>query len=269
LAEAELRATAAHELDAIRALTGIDPARRPIPVSTHAIGLLGGLWVNCKAGDDGAIDLASADNHATSIRGLYAAGPHASLYHGLSALGGSRMLADLHGGQIAAMASIRFVSGGASNDVTSAVAEAEDVCRREHQERADSGFGPFHIDLEATLREAACDLLGAQQYALDDTAAEIESVGEALAACPPEVQAGPSGADDLLALNHLLLLSRAIARCVTAADSADHDGPTGRQRGTLVRWLDGQVVVTESISIGDREIVAEPAAATRDYRVPS
>ena len=67
---------------------GLDPAKKPIPVSPGIHYFMGGVWVD--------------KNHRTSMRNLYAAGECACQYHGANRLGGNSLLGAVYGGQAAA-----------------------------------------------------------------------------------------------------------------------------------------------------------------------
>ncbi len=69
---------------------GLDVAREPIPVSPSVHFFMGGLAVRL--------------NHETNIRGLFAVGECASMYHGANRLGGNSLLSALYSGGVAAKA---------------------------------------------------------------------------------------------------------------------------------------------------------------------
>ncbi len=66
----------------------IDIAREPIPVAPSVHYFMGGLAVHL--------------NHETNIRGLFAVGECASIYHGANRLGGNSLLSALYSGKVAA-----------------------------------------------------------------------------------------------------------------------------------------------------------------------
>ena len=68
----------------------IDISKQPIPVVPSVHFFMGGLAVHL--------------NHETSIRGLYAVGECASMYHGANRLGGNSLLAAVYSGSVAAEA---------------------------------------------------------------------------------------------------------------------------------------------------------------------
>ena len=68
---------------------GLDPARKPIPVSPGIHFFMGGIDVDRQ--------------HRTNIEGLYAAGECACQYHGANRLGGNSLLGAIYGGRVAAM----------------------------------------------------------------------------------------------------------------------------------------------------------------------
>ena len=74
--------------DLCRKYRSIDIAREPIPVSPSVHFFMGGLAVHL--------------NHETNIKGLYAIGECASMYHGANRLGGNSLLSAIHSGNVAA-----------------------------------------------------------------------------------------------------------------------------------------------------------------------
>ncbi len=66
----------------------LDPKEQPVPVEPAIHYFMGGIYVN--------------ERHESSMRGLYAAGECACLYHGANRLGGNSMLGALFGGMTAA-----------------------------------------------------------------------------------------------------------------------------------------------------------------------
>jgi succinate dehydrogenase / fumarate reductase, flavoprotein subunit len=172
LPERHLRARIGRELDACAVATGTDPYGGPLRATPAALGLLGGLWVDFARGDDGGLVAGDARNHATSIPGLYAAGPIASLYHGVCRLGGNGLLADLFGARIACEALRAFVAAEgacdepAALDAASSDAEAELVAEGDEESVGDAEKklfraaqrlwqrgDPGDLDVEATSRD--------------------------------------------------------------------------------------------------------------------
>ena len=74
--------------DLCRKYRSIDIAREPIPVYPSVHFFMGGLAVHM--------------NHQTNIKGLYAVGECASMYHGANRLGGNSLLAAVYSGNVAA-----------------------------------------------------------------------------------------------------------------------------------------------------------------------
>lgn len=248
LPEGHLEERVGAELEALRATAGVDPARTAVEVVSAPLGLLGGLWIDHERSDDGGLAETSARNHATSIPGLYAAGPLACLYHGACQLGGNGVLADLVGGRLAARAAAAFVEAAAAPDaadaaLSHAVAEAEEA----HGRRVEAGYGASHHELTRTLRLAVRDLLGPQEYELEETANEIDELEARLEAMPPEARAGHEGADRLLAVEHMVKLAQLIAKSALAATG---DG------GVLARRDGERVVSATSLSVDGRRVSA-------------
>ena len=76
--------------DLCRKYRGIDIAKEVIPVAPSVHFFMGGIAVD--------------NRHETNIRGLFAVGECASIYHGANRLGGNSLLAAIHGGKTAAAA---------------------------------------------------------------------------------------------------------------------------------------------------------------------
>ena len=74
--------------DLCKKYRGIDITREPIPVASSVHFFMGGIAVNLR--------------HETKVKGLFAVGECASMYHGANRLGGNSLLAALYGGRIAA-----------------------------------------------------------------------------------------------------------------------------------------------------------------------
>ena len=74
--------------DICKKYADVDIAKEPIPVTPSVHFFMGGLAVN--------------NNHETSIKGLYAVGECASIYHGANRLGGNSLLAAVYGGMVVA-----------------------------------------------------------------------------------------------------------------------------------------------------------------------
>ena len=111
-------------LELCRDYRGIDICTEPIPVAPSVHFFMGGLAVH--------------PDHETNLRGLFAVGECASLYHGANRLGGNSLLAAVYGGRTAAD-EIAGRSGGGQRPDFGAFAEEE---RRRLRERLDSA-SPF------------------------------------------------------------------------------------------------------------------------------
>ena len=74
--------------DLCKKYCGIDISRDSIPVVPSVHYFMGGIAVN--------------NRHETNIRGLYAVGECASIYHGANRLGGNSLLSAIHGARVAA-----------------------------------------------------------------------------------------------------------------------------------------------------------------------
>lgn len=213
------------ELEALRLASGTDPSFSALPVATAPLGLLGGLAVDA--------------DHATTVIGLFAAGRLATRYHGHCELGGNRLLADAHGGVRAGRAAARKAAREPVRQqvVDSCVARVEDA----HAARSEEGYGAAHRDLFARLSAAAIDVLGAKEYELEDTVAELDGLERELGAMPPQQRAGDLGASEIFKIENMLLVAKLCARsAVVAADGADETPNVG-----VMAQLDGDRVVIE------------------------
>jgi succinate dehydrogenase / fumarate reductase flavoprotein subunit len=197
-------------------LISLDPdaALTPFDVGIAMDGSLGGLRVDFAGGDD-----SNQRDHATSIPGLYAAGEAAALYHGANALEGNRLLAELHGGVLAAAAAAVYGRRSAPGSPAQTLLES---CRKSEEDRLSeiperSGkedVFSLHEDLRALVRRhlgpvrTAADLKLLEQ-ALAELAERAEGVG-----CVDS--AAPSG----FALAHARSLRGAIEIVRAAAQSA-------------------------------------------------
>ncbi len=251
------------ELAALSATTGVDPSREPIEVVTAPLGLLGGLFVDHERSEDGLLVEGSPRNHATTLPGLYAAGPWASLYHGRCVMGGNGTLADLFGGSVAGRGAAAFIERGDGGDVTDRAAQ-DAIARAESQfmDRVEGGYGPSHAALEAELGQALTELLGPREYELDETLAEVGELVARYEAMPPEARAGEHRAHAQRALEDALTLARLIAAAV--ADESAEEGPR------LARW-DGEAQSAATFTVGERTyscLIDEDgvAAQPRRYR---
>ncbi len=74
----------------------LDPAAEPVPVEPGIHYFMGGIHVNAR--------------HETNLRGLYAAGECACIYHGANRLGGNSVLGALFGGMTAAQSVYEYRS---------------------------------------------------------------------------------------------------------------------------------------------------------------
>jgi succinate dehydrogenase / fumarate reductase flavoprotein subunit len=79
-----------------------DPRHMPVPVFPMVTGLLGGLWVDYEADDEGHVLPDSPRGQATSLPGLFAAGDVEYQYHGGGALAGNMLTACAVAGALAA-----------------------------------------------------------------------------------------------------------------------------------------------------------------------
>ena len=85
-----------------------DPRHMPIPVFPMVTGLLGGLWVDYDANDEGHVLPDSPRAQATSVPGLFAAGDVEYQYHGAGALPGNVLSACGVAGALAARGMIAY-----------------------------------------------------------------------------------------------------------------------------------------------------------------
>ncbi|HLK16287.1 MAG TPA: succinate dehydrogenase (quinone) flavoprotein subunit, partial [Fimbriimonadaceae bacterium] len=81
---------------------GEDPIENPMRIYPAVHYTMGGLWVDFEKGHEGTLDLDSARNQMTNVRGLYAAGECEFQYHGANRLGANALLSCLTGGELTA-----------------------------------------------------------------------------------------------------------------------------------------------------------------------
>ena len=106
---------------------GIDVYREPVPVQPSVHFFMGGLAVHL--------------NHETNIRGLFAVGECASMYHGANRLGGNSLLAAVYSGNVAAdEIAGRDVEGVAHPDFSAELADG-----REHLDRHRGSESQFPV----------------------------------------------------------------------------------------------------------------------------
>ncbi|MBQ8111173.1 MAG: FAD-binding protein [Clostridia bacterium] len=109
---------------------GIDVCRDPIPVEPSVHFFMGGLAVHL--------------NHETNIRGLFAVGECASMYHGANRLGGNSLLAAIYSGNVAADAiADREGAGGAHPDFSGELAREKKLL--EQRRNTQSQFPVMYI----------------------------------------------------------------------------------------------------------------------------
>ncbi|MCC6525649.1 MAG: FAD-dependent oxidoreductase [Polyangiaceae bacterium] len=229
------------------------PYRGALKVGVAPGRSLGGLWVDFAARADATADLDSPRNHATTLAGLYAAGPVACSPHGAGALPGDELVGDLFGGRLAARAAAAYRAGSerSASDQPSSTFEAPESAVRAAVEKlrereGDGEDSPYAIADELAqamgascgpLRDdAALDALLATQAAL---AARLEATP-----CPDRAtranQAVPfmrhlAGALDVARLAVAGARARAESRGVHYKPAAPTRDDAGWLRATLLR----------------------------------
>ena len=118
---------------------GIDISREPIPVAPSVHFFMGGLAVH--------------RNHETSLRGVFAIGECASMYHGANRLGGNSLLSAIYSGWVAADEIAGRTSDAAGGDF-SRECEREDALLQQSLQ-TESRFPVMYIRdmLAETMRE--------------------------------------------------------------------------------------------------------------------
>ncbi|HME13591.1 MAG TPA: succinate dehydrogenase (quinone) flavoprotein subunit, partial [Candidatus Acidoferrum sp.] len=95
---------------------GVDPRKEPMKVFPAMHYTMGGMWVN-------------AEDQATNVPGIYAAGECEYQYHGANRLGANSLVSCIFGGGIAGPAAVKYAKSGASG----AAAAPSTVFERERQ----------------------------------------------------------------------------------------------------------------------------------------
>jgi succinate dehydrogenase / fumarate reductase flavoprotein subunit len=93
---------------------GVDPREEPMQVFPAMHYTMGGIWIN-------------AQDQATSVPGIYAAGECEYQYHGANRLGANSLVSCIFGGGLAGPAAVKYASGlqSGAETVSSAVFEKE------------------------------------------------------------------------------------------------------------------------------------------------
>ena len=107
---------------------GIDICREPIPVVPSVHFFMGGIAVH--------------NNHETDMKGLFAVGECASMYHGANRLGGNSLLAAIHSGRTAANA---IADGAAERAVQEEDFSSELAGEQARLEKSMASKSPFPV----------------------------------------------------------------------------------------------------------------------------
>ncbi len=99
---------------------GVDPREEPMQVFPAMHYTMGGIWIN-------------AQDHATSVPGIYAAGECEYQYHGANRLGANSLVSCIFGGGLAGPAAIKYSAGMQSG----ADAVSSDVFEKEKKRQED------------------------------------------------------------------------------------------------------------------------------------
>jgi succinate dehydrogenase / fumarate reductase flavoprotein subunit len=113
-------------LEIYEKFVGDDPRDVPMRIFPAVHYSMGGLWVDYERTAEGYLDLASAKNQATNVRGLYASGECEYQYHGANRLGANSLLSCIYGGQVGGPAMVQHVRGqkGTAADLPASVFDA-------------------------------------------------------------------------------------------------------------------------------------------------
>jgi len=103
---------------------GVDPREEPMKVFPAMHYTMGGIWVN-------------AEDQATNVAGIYAAGECEYQYHGANRLGANSLVSCIFGGGIAGLAAVKFAKSleKGSESTPSAVFEAEKKRQEEKNQK--------------------------------------------------------------------------------------------------------------------------------------
>lgn len=227
-------------IDDCREYFGIDPLKEPLKVRPGIHFFMGGIKV------DG--------EHRAPVRGLYAAGECASIYHGANRLGGNSLLGAVCGGRKAAETLINDAADGIIGKVIAAEMP-DDLSQTEQTPAAVTGRAGSLAALRARLNAAMQRAMGIErdEASLDDAAAELEKM-EADAAATYDPNAEPYERE---ALVNSIMLARALVMSARerresrgAHQRADHPGESDaflkrtvahRARVTHGKYIDGNI----------------------------
>src|SRR6202030_503537 len=105
-------------LEIYEKLLGVDPRKEPMKVFPAMHYTMGGLWIN-------------AEDQATNVPGIYAAGECEYQYHGANRLGANSLVSCIFGGGIAGPAAVKYAKGLTSGAEAASASAFESECKRQ------------------------------------------------------------------------------------------------------------------------------------------
>lgn len=217
------------ESDLAGRISGDDPWEKPMEAVPAVGRSLGGLWVDAR--------------HATSIRGLFAAGAAAALYHGARALPGNELLADAYGGMVAGVEAVQFAAGAPDRQeapaslLDAARAREEDVNARLAQQ--EGGENAHALRAEAGEALASAAFLDRGNPALQAAGTRIRELEERFVRAPLQDRSEWAN-DELLAMRRIrrgLILAGLVCAAAAAREESrgTHLKPAAPKRDDA-RW---------------------------------
>ena len=167
-----------------------DPIDNPMRIYPAVHYTMGGLWVDYEKGTDGAtLDVDSARNQMTSIKGLFAAGECEYQYHGANRLGANALLTCLTGGELAALGVRAYLTKGLEGgheDLDASIIDAAKSQRSSEYaglKKANGAENPYRLlaELQETMWNS-CGIWRLQKELLS-ARDKLQEIGERAGQC--------------------------------------------------------------------------------------
>lgn len=212
---------------------GLDVTKESIPVAPSVHFFMGGLWVD--------------ERHRTSLKGLYAAGECASLYHGANRLGGNSLLSAIHSAR-AALSSISEESPPARHP------DFSGWIRQQQQsiEKLLLSKSPFSaVYIQNQLAKIMGEDLGIVRTS-EKLSQGLESIDYYLSVCDKLIYDSQVSPYQAYSLGPMLTLARAILTCAlsrkeTRGAHIREDFPErdpSLEKASVIRYNQGKFTVT-------------------------